>query len=218
MLKNDLERTGADSLPVSDQPVQQYEGGSEGQAEKLVVESKAYPIADISDVINPDPDAFYWDTYRHRLTSAITHVIDIEGPIERELLIRRIREGHGFRKAGKPIRAAIMKAVPNSTKKTQFNGLEFFWPAGSSPENWHKGRFPLASSEEADKRKFDEVSPEELAAISVLAGKNKPSLSPTQRAKEISRYLGWQKCSNKAAEHIVEALESAENRSITEGQ
>lgn len=219
MLRNDLEQAGSDSLAVSDQRAKRHEsemGKSDVQADKPVVESKAYPIADICDVINPDPDAFYWDTYRIRLATAIEHVINIEGPIERKLLITRIREGHGFRKAGDPIRQAIMKAVPKSVKRSEFNDLEFFWPAGSNPENWSRGRFPLASGEEADKRKFDEVSPEELAAISVIAGRNKPALSPTQMAREISRYLGWQKCSNKAAEHIVEALELAKNQVIIE--
>lgn len=217
VLKSALNKSTVDSSPTSGDLKKQDKNElaeSEGKTERLVIESKVYPISDISDVISPDPDAFYWGTYRSKLTSAISHVVDIEGPIERKLLIRRIREGHGFRKAGEPIRDAILKALPKSIKRSEFNDLEFFWPSGSSPEDWCIGRYPRTSIEESDKRRFEEVSPEELAAISAIACKNKSFLTPTQKAREVSRYLGWQKCSNKAAEHIIQAVEAAKNQFV----
>ena len=111
-----------------------------------------------------------------------------------------------------PIRESIMKALPKSTKKTVFNDYVFFWPTKVAPENWNKDRFPLESSDDSKKRKYDEVAPEELAAIGAVACRNKPALSPTQEAKEISRYLGWQKCSIKASEHIAACVEVALNK------
>ena len=215
VLRNELQGKESETINLVD-PFKESEFNDlpmpDEQEKLLQLESKAYLISDISDVINPDPDAFYWDTYRNKLTTAINHVIDIEGPIEQDVLVRRIREAHGFRKAGRPIRAAIMAALPKPTKRTEFNNYVYFWPRGVAPESWNKGRFPLESGDESEKRKFHEVAPEELASISAVACKNKPALSPTQKAKEISRYLGWQKCSNKAAEHIVNCLEAVSNQ------
>ena len=216
VLKNELQSKGSettDLIPQSNGPEINNSPKRDERGQLLELESKAYLIADISDVINPDPNAFYWDNYRGKITAAINHVIEIEGPIEKEVLINRIKEAHGFRKAGRPIRESIMKALPKSTKQTEFNDYIFFWPTEVAPENWSKARFPLESSDESKKRKYDEVAPEELAAIGAMACRNKPALSPTQEAKEISRYLGWQKCSIRASEHIVGCLEVALNQS-----
>ena len=184
---------------------------AESIEQPMEVEDKAYPISDISDVIDPDANAFYWPNYRNKLTSAVNHVIETEGPIELDLLVRRIREGHGFAKAGDPIRAAISKAIPKTIKRSTYRDHTFLWPENADQKMWARARYPSSSTEDINKRKFNEVCPEEVAAIAAVTCKKETYLSPSERAKKVSQFLGWQKCSGKASDHLTGALEEAEN-------
>jgi len=126
----------------------------------------------------------------------------------------RIREAHGFAKVGKPIRAAIFNAIDNKIRQTKYEDKVFLWPEGEDPAAWRQPRYPSSYSDENDKRKFDEVSPEEIFPIDRYQNADK-HLVPSERAKEVSKFLGWQKCSEKASSYIKNAFDKAMNREIS---
>ena len=59
-------------------------------------------------------------------------------------------------------------------------------------------------------RVIDELSPEEIFAIDRCQNSEK-QLVPSERAREVSKYLGWQKCSKRASDYIKKSLEEASN-------
>jgi len=177
-------------------------------SERTVFSTDPYIIADIKDVIEPDPGIFHNRTYRDQLSTAITHIIDVEGPIEHELLVKRIRQGHGWSKAGDPIRRTIKNAISKMQTKTMFMDKVYYWANDTIPEQWKKARY---AQEEVDKRKTEELCPEEINAIGMWYKRERPNISRSDLAKEISKFLGWQKCSKQAQEFIFGALNSVTN-------
>ena len=204
----DIDKINSEQSTTSESQTDQAE---ENEQESHEFVSQTYIIGDISDVITVDHHDFYQSGYRIKLSKAITHLVECEGPIEFDTLIRRVREAHGFAKAGVPIRNAILKAIDKKISQTEFEGKVFFWPETEKPTTWHRARYPSSYSDENDKRKFDEVSPEEIVAIDMYQNHEK-NLVPSERAKEVSKFLGWQKCSTKASNYIKNAFDKAKNK------
>lgn len=89
-----------------------------------------------------------------------------------------------------------------------------------SPSLYSCARYPNPSDNEAEIRKYDEVSPEEIAVIDVwcryINDSNGSIQSPESIAKNVSLYLGLKKCSAQATTYILKSLMQAENKkSIT---
>ena len=171
-----------------------------------------YIVADICDVITPNANDFYKTSYRYSLTKAIEHIVTVEGPIEMELMIRRIRLAHGFRKAGSDILTAIRKAIPRKIITTKCEGKVYYWPEGADPETFNKARYFQSLD---DRRVYNELCPEEMAAIVALdqdwAQEKNSILKSEDTAKTISVFLGWKKCSSAATIFIWDALGCAKN-------
>ena len=180
------------------------------------VKSRPYVISDLEQAIIPDPVNFYQPAYRPLLSKAIEYIIDHEGPVEYEVLIRRVRDAHGWAKAGSDIRSVIQSCVPDGITQTKFGEKRFFWPSGMSPSLYSCARYPNPSDNEAEIRKYDEVSPEEIAVIDVwcryINDSNGSIQSPDSIAKNVSLYLGWKKCSAQATTYILKALIQAANK------
>ena len=73
-----------------------------------------------------DPDRFNKSDYASKLKKGIEAIVEQEGPIAEELLITRIKTGHGWRKAGNKIRSRVSKLTAG-IKNTKFQGEKFYW-------------------------------------------------------------------------------------------
>jgi very-short-patch-repair endonuclease len=143
-----------------------------------------------------DPDLFHADEYKPRLTEMIDYVIEHEGPIHEEILIRRIARYHGFKRSGNQIQEivlAIAKCRKSHTRETV--GI-FFWPI----EHFDSRRTPARYQGRDDEmRKVEYICLEELSAISRQLAINDPV--------ELARTLGISRLSQFARERITEAME-----------
>ncbi|WP_457634228.1 DUF3320 domain-containing protein, partial [Oceanithermus desulfurans] len=92
----------------------------------------------------PDPERFYHQEYTSLLASMIEHVIDIEGPIHEEVLVRRIARHHGFKRSGRKIRDRIIGLAKRNRPHTTEGVGTFFWPerhtTGQKVPARYKGR------------------------------------------------------------------------------
>tara|TARA_Y100000768_G_scaffold346225_1_gene293630 strand:+ start:2310 stop:7259 length:4950 start_codon:yes stop_codon:yes gene_type:complete len=147
------------------------------------VQAFAYPITDITDYLDVEPQKFSNQSYKSRLANAVNAVIELEGPIAFSLLVERIRKAHGFAKAGTEIRSTIASTIKIDTKKTTYNDVAFYWPANLDPEHYLEARFP---ADEA--RKIEHVAPEEIKSIEHHLREKDNQISDI--AKAISEFLG----------------------------
>jgi hypothetical protein len=121
-----------------------------------------YVMADLREVAGgPQPERFLDDAYRPTLARMIAHVIEIEGPVKDEVLVRRIARAHGFQRAGSRIRDHVLGLVPRGYGRSREGSAVFFWPKGVEPGRCERFRRP--NGDEA--RGVDEIALAELAAL-----------------------------------------------------
>jgi hypothetical protein len=143
-----------------------------------------------------DPDLFYSDEYLPRLAAMIDHVIDTEGPIHEDVLIRRIARHHGFQRAGRQIREIILEVAMRRRGRTKEDVGLFFWRKGTVKDHLVQSRY---EGRDDEMRKVEYICKEEIAAI-------RTRLSLSDDPIEIARCIGIARLSQSARDRISEAL------------
>lgn len=124
----------------------------------------AYRTADLAGAgLKPDPEAFYDDAYDPRLQAMLDHVIDTEGPIHEEVLVRRIARHHGFKRAGRQIRQRVLDMARHRRGRTEEDVGIFFWPKGTVKDRAAPARYQ--GRDENELRDVANIAAEELRQI-----------------------------------------------------
>ncbi len=208
----DADRQGCDEDPANDfVPIEtatidrlqtpptermQFIGCSTGETLPEKAES-TYQVA-LLDVgrLSPEPDLFYTDEYQQRLTEIIDYVIDQEGPIHEDVLVRRIARFHGFKRSGNQIHDIVLViAKRRKTYSREKVGL-FFWPKERFEERHAPARWQARDDE---MRKVEYICMEEIKSMSQLLG---ISSDPV----ELARHLGIARLSQFARERLSQSM------------
>ena len=96
----------------------------------------AYRVADLRKIATPAQDRFYDLDYRRTLAATAEHVIQVEGPVFKEIVITRIREAHGFQRARDQIRDIITRAIGSGFNTSEEpDGRVVLWPRHLTPDS-----------------------------------------------------------------------------------
>ena len=157
-----------------------------------------YVATNFDDAIHkPDPERFHANEYSSQLRKMIDHVIDSEGPIHQDVLVRRIARHHGFRRAGRQIRERVLSLAKGRRGRTTESVGLFFWPKGTVKER----RAPARHSDRDDEmRNVDYICREEIEAIrEVLALDDDPIA--------FARHIGIARLSKQGRQRLEEGDE-----------
>lgn len=108
-----------------------------------------------------DAERFYDLSYASMLEEMIDAVIEGEGPIRDDVLVRRIARAHGFQRAGHRIRGRVLKLAPRRARRTDEEVGAFFWAKSGPPEEWRWFRTPQSS----EGRPVEDIAIEELRVL-----------------------------------------------------
>ncbi len=159
-----------------------------------------YVCAHLDDECYPtDPERFYTEDYALRLCSMIDHVIDTEGPIHEDILVRRIARHHGFQRTGRQIRQIVIEIAKRRRDWTQEDGRLFFWSKDTAQERRAPARY---KNRDDELKAVEYICQEELQAI-------RASLSLSNDPVELARALGIARLSDKARKRLSAALDAA---------
>ena len=159
--------------------------------------NSSYEVALLDpEQFSPEPDLFYTDEYASRLTEMIDHVIEQEGPIHEEVLVRRIARFHGFKRAGNQIQDIVLAIAKRRQSHSREKAGLFFWPK----EGFEARRAPARWKDRDDEmRKVEYICMEEIRAIDKLLGTNGDPV-------ELARNLGIARLSQFAKERLIEVV------------
>ena len=152
----------------------------------------------------PDPELFYAEEYVPRLTAMIEHVIDTEGPIHEELLVRRIARHHGYKRAGRQIREIVLNIARLRRGKSVEDVGIFFWRKGTIKDRFAPARY---EGRDPELRKIEYICKEEIRAIN-------QSLTIRNSPIEIARRIGLGRLSQKARTRLVAAVTAEDENSM----
>jgi len=113
-----------------------------------------------------DPELFYHTDYDLVLKEMVLHIVDQEGPIHEDLVVRRVARQHGFQRAGRQIRERIVQFAGYRAHSKEDVGT-FYWPEKTGAEGRQLARIK-GRDEEA--KKLDYICSQELADILAVCG------------------------------------------------
>ena len=145
-----------------------------------------------------DPVMFYSEEYSPRLRAMIDHVIDIEGPIHEDVLVRRIARHHGFRSAEHHIRDTVIKIAKLCRGRSKEDVGFFFWRKGTVKDRLTPARYKGRNDE---MRKIEYICKEEIRAI-------RESLCLNDDPIELARRIGITRLSQSARKRLTKAMHS----------
>jgi len=144
----------------------------------------------------PAPELFYERSYTSKLMSMTEHVIDVEGPIHEEVLVRRIARYHGFKRAGRRIRERVLRLAKLSRPYTSESVGIFFWQKHGLNERQVPARYKNRSQEMRDVRY---ICKEEIRAIEA-------ALNLQGDVVQLARMIGIERLREPARRRLEEAL------------
>ncbi|PWG61188.1 DUF3320 domain-containing protein [Spiribacter halobius] len=147
-------------------------------------------------------EQFYEPGYNPILKRLIEAVVEAEGPIRDELLVRRIARAHGFQRAGGRIRKRVMAFATRVGVQTKEAGSAFFWSPNAPPESWCWFREPEAG----ESRSVDDIAREELATLARHT--RRQGLDGEAQIREMAAYCGIKRLSSTARARLLQACES----------
>lgn len=127
-----------------------------------------YRLAHLSN-FPVDPDQFYQPGYDAILQDMVLHVIDTEGPVHEEVLVRRIARAHGFKRAGRQIRDRVEQAAHNQRDHTRESVGIFYWPDYDGDQ---RPQFARTDGRDDDVKKLDYICCEEINQILATCNDN----------------------------------------------
>ena len=156
-----------------------------------------YTVASLNgEEYSPEPEMFYSEEYEHKLSSMIDYVIDTEGPIHEDVLIRRIARHHGFQRAGRRIHDIVVKIAKRRRGRTKEDIGLFFWRKDMVKDRLAPARY---QGRDDELRKVEYICREEIQAINNL-------LSLSRDPIEFARCIGIGRLNESARLRIQKAL------------
>lgn len=149
-----------------------------------------------------DSTRFYDDDYTPVLRELVTAIVQQEGPIRDELLVRRIARLHGFQKIGSRIRDRILSLTTRRFAKTREDVGVFLWPDKSAITSLRVFR----KLEPDDERTFDDISVEELKVLARLV--SSMGYTDEEAVRQMASYCGVARITANVRTRLERALSS----------
>ena len=109
-----------------------------------------------------DTERLHDPSYDPQLAVMIDHVVDREGPVHQDVLVRRVARHHGLARARAKVRERVLELAKRRRRTTREEAGIFFWPEGMSPTDnvpsRHAGR-------DEEMRRVEFIALEELRAM-----------------------------------------------------
>lgn len=162
-----------------------------------------YTMADLTGKeYEPDPELFYSPEYRARLAAMVDHLIDIEGPIHEEVLLRRIARHHGYKRTGGQIREIILGVLGRRRPTSTEGAGRFYWPKGTTKDSRPPARVSGRKDDVAD---VNHICRHELRAI-------RDRLGTGDDPVELARAIGVGRVTERVQNRIAAALAKSQKR------
>lgn len=174
-------------------------------AVKMLFDSPALLLYAAASLPAGDPVKFYDQNTAQALTAQLQHVIEIEGPVPEQVLLRRVARAWGLERTGSRIVERLRNLVPTTAGRTVEGASTFYWPATVNSSDWCT--FRLANHEETSRRHVDDICIEELGNV-VRHVLKLGGISPRQDiARSVCRLVGMARTPADAEARVGNAID-----------
>jgi len=145
------------------------------------------------------------------LRQQIEAVLQVEAPVHRDVLCRRVLEAWGITRMGARISRrfdSLFSAM--HIKSTKQEGAVFFWRAEMDTQQYDVFRVP--SAEDPSRRNLEHIPAEEIAAAIRFILHQQIGMVKEDLDREVSRAFGFARCTEAMQKYIMAGLEVAVSR------
>jgi hypothetical protein len=135
------------------------------------------------------------------LQRLIAHVIELEGPIHADALMRRLARAHGLGRAGSKIQDRVTAFLPADATVVKFGDADWIWAAYTVPGTL----VPFRRPQKDEGRPAHEIPIVELASLALEF----QELELEDRLVQMSITMGLQRLRAPTRARLLEAIEYA---------
>jgi Protein of unknown function (DUF4011)/REase_MTES_1575/Protein of unknown function (DUF3320)/AAA domain len=178
--------------------------------ENKIVENKSYKeyeICNLDIVLSTSSDDFLQTHNRRKICDQIFNVVQVEAPISKSLLCKRVLSSWGISRIGTRVNTQFEILFSQlNLRKTGKNKNLFFWSEGQKPEDYSIYRI---TKDDSKKREADDLPPEEVANAVKSVLKNSISLSKDALIRETARLFGFARSGGNVEMSMINGIETA---------
>lgn len=146
---------------------------------------------------------------RPEISRMIKQVVEVEGPVSYETVLRRVREAWGVGRSGSRIRTSFDQALRSLRGQVRRYSDGFL----RLPESASKTVRVPVDGEPTTRRDVEEVPPEEIRLAASMVVRDARSITRNELTSVVARTFGW----NRRGPDIAAALEKAVDALVAEG-
>ena len=180
-------------------PVEQIAEPEPESAAATPAQAPGLPVYRVTPLEGGAPDDFHERAALATLRAQLVNTIELEGPILRELLFRRVARAWGQPRMSRRIEELLTRLAPHAP-----DSAGVYWPREAAPATWDGVRIPSTAAE--SRRAIDEISREELANAALHVLQQQGSTSVDSLARAVCRLFGIARTTADAEARIVGAL------------
>lgn len=140
-------------------------------------------------------DNFYELSSRPQIKEQIARIIEAEGPIKEDLLIRRVANEWGYNRVAAKIKKTVGDCLPTDLAKT-INGIEsVYWPDALEPRDYSTYRIA-----DQDIRKLEDAPLLEICNAALDTLEKYISFPKEDFSKEIAKHFGFSRVTKKTTQ------------------
>jgi hypothetical protein len=157
----------------------------------------------------PQPELFLQEYNKKSIIADVKTVLEIEAPISKDLLCRRVLSAWSMVRIGSRIDAWFNIIFREMGIKHTDNGNRFFWNADQQPENYLNYRI---SEIDAERREASDISPEEVSNVVKEILEQQISLNRDELVREVARTFGFGRIGNFVESSMLKGIDKAVKR------
>lgn len=170
------------------------------------------------DYVSHHPDDILFYGYIQMLCDQVQSVIQIEAPISKELICKRVLSAWGISRLGSRINTHFEKnifPILNLISTPSNTGKYFYWNQEQNPTTYDMYRW---AENDGTKRDADDISPEEAsnAVYSIL--KQQISLIEDDLSKETARLFGYTRSGGNVENSMKRGIQKAIDRGLAKNE
>jgi len=153
-----------------------------------------YEICKLEIVLCNSSEEFLSPSNRWKVTDQIRKVLEIEAPVSKNVLCKRVLSAWGISRNGARLNNYLESLFSGmDMRKTGYKDNVFFWKLEQHPSAYTLYRY---TENDGDKRNADDIPPEEIANAVRQVLKEQISLSKEDLIRETAKLFGFSKVGN----------------------
>jgi len=174
---------------------------------------KHYNLAQLPLVVGYLGNSEFFASYESTgiIKQQIETVLEVETPIHREVLCKRVLEAWGISRMGARINRrfdSLFSAM--HIKNTTCESATFFWNVEIDSQQYNDFRIP--SDDDKTRRNMEHIPPEEIAASIKYILSQQIGLAKADLEREVARVFGFARCTESMQKCIMAGIKIAINR------